>query len=422
MKKSLWSMLGLAGVMGTLAAPVSAEAQVPPPTWVQQLGSTWDEQAQAVTVSDGSVYVVGHTTGQLGATPPAGIWDVYVAKYDTAGVLQWVRQLGTPRDDRAMAVTTDAAGNVYVAGHTWGGFDFYVNAGGADFYFAKFDAQGNRQFLRQHGTRMDDFATGIVAGADDTLYLAGYTGGSFQNGGNPNNYDIFTALYDTGGNLYSLQQLGSPLSDVALGLAVTPGHEVYVTGYTFGSLDGTTTPTGTDIFLMKLNIVGVQQWVRQVSASSIDYATAVAVGPDGGVYITGYTDGSLDGNTNAGIYDVLLARYDALGTRQWSRLLGGAAPEYGHGVAVAADGTVNVTGYTSGVLDGNTYAGANDVFLSRYDGLGNKLGTRVLGTGFTDLGRGVAVDASGNAYVTGHTYGDLGGTSAGGYDAFLIRF
>lgn len=423
MKKPVWSMWSLASVLGVLAAPLTADAQVPPPAWTQQLGTLWDEQAQAVTVSGDSVYVVGHTTGQLGAEPPAGSTDVFLAKYDTAGALQWVRQLGTRRDDRVTSVTTDAAGNVYLAGHTWGGLDFYVNAGGADFYFAKYDAQGNRIYVRQRGTTRDDFATGIAAGAGDTIYLAGYTGGSFATGGSSNNYDLFMALYDTGGSLYVLQQLGSPDSDVALGLAVTPNHEVYVTGYTWGSLDGTTTPTGTDLFLMKLNIIGQQQWVRQLDLSGTDYATAVAVGTDGAVYLTGYTEGTLDGNTHAGIYDALVARYDAQGTRQWSRLLGGTSADYGNGIAVAADGTVNVTGYTSGVLDGNAYAGGNDLFLTRYDGQGNKLGTHVVGTGFTDIARGVAVDAQGSTYVTGFTYGGLGGnTSAGGYDAVLLRY
>ncbi len=423
MKKPVWSMWSLAGVLGVLGAPMAAEAQVPAPAFVRQLGSAWDEQAQAVAVSGDSVYVVGHTTGQLGPEAPAGSWDVFLAKYDTAGALQWVRQLGTRRDDRVASVTVDAAGDVYVAGHTWGGFDFYVNAGGADYYFAKYDAQGNRLYLRQRGTTRDDFATGIAAGASNTIYLSGYTGGNFGTGGAATQSDIFAALYDTGGNLYSLAQLGSPSSDVALGLAVTPNHEVYVTGYTWGSLDGTTTPTGTDVFLMKLDIIGRLQWVRQVDISSQDQATAVAVGADGAVYLTGYTDGTLDGNTNAGIYDALLARYDSQGNRVWSRLLGGTNPDYGHGIAVASDGTVNVTGYTTSALDGNAHAGGNDVFLSRFDGQGNKLGTHALGTASSDVGRGVAVDAQGSAYVTGFTYGGLGGnTSAGGFDAVLLRF
>ncbi|WP_371928486.1 SBBP repeat-containing protein [Myxococcus vastator] len=423
MKHPLLSMFGLVGVVCATSVPSVAEAQVPPPSWVRQLGAQYDELAHAVAVSGTSVYVVGQTTSQLGADPQAGGQDAFVARYDTAGNLQWVRQFGTAQMDRATAVATDAAGNVYVAGTTFGGLDFYTNAGGIDYFIAKYDAAGNRQWLSQNGTQMDDFATGLAVGAPDKLFFTGYTGGSFANGGNPSNYDIVVALYDTAGNPYWLQQYGTPVSDLARGIAVTPAHEVYVVGNTYGSLDGTSTPVSTDIFLLKLDLLGTQQWVRQIDAGELDDAKSVAVGPDGGVYLAGETFGSLDGNTNHGTVDVLLARYDSAGNRQWSRMLGGTQTDYAFGVSVTANNVVQLVGYTSDALDGNPPAGSFDAFLTRYDALGTKLGTRTLGTPFQDIARGVAVDAAGNAYVAGQTFGSLGGnTSAGGYDAFLARF
>lgn len=423
MKQSLWSMFGLAGVVCAVGAPSLAQAQTSPPAWVRQFGSTYEDMAQAVAVSGDSVYVVGHTANQLGPELAAGGQDIFVAKYDTSGTQLWIHQLGTPATDRATAVATDAAGNVYVVGHTFGGFDYYVNAGGLDFFITKYDAQGNRLWLRQRGTQMDDFATGVAVGENDTLYIAGYTGGSFANGGNPNNYDVMVALYDTDGNPYWLQQYGSPNSDVATGIAVTPTHEVYVVGETTGSVDGTTTPVGTDIFLMKFNILGAQQWARQLDASGNDHGTSVAVGPNGEVYLAGYTFGELDGNLNNGLFDALLARYDSAGNRQWSRLLGSTGADYAHAVTVAADGTINLAGRAGASLNGNPHAGWDDVFLARYDALGSLLQTRSVGTSSLEVTRGVAVDSAGNAYVTGYTYGGLGSTaSAGSYDSFLIRF
>ncbi|NVJ14916.1 SBBP repeat-containing protein [Myxococcus sp. AM010] len=416
-------MFGLVGVVCATGAPSVAEAQVPPPSWVRQLGAHHDEQAHAVAVSGTSVYVAGQTTSQLGADPQAGGQDAFIARYDTAGNLQWVRQFGTAQMDRATAVAADADGNVYVAGTTFGSLDFYTNAGGIDYFIAKYDAAGNREWLSQNGTQMDDFATGLAVGAPDKLFFTGYTGGSFANGGNPSNYDIVVALYDTAGNPYWLQQYGTSVSDLARGIAITPTHEVYVVGNTYGSLDGTTTPVSTDIFLLKLNLLGVQQWVRQIDAGELDDAKSVAVGPDGGVYLAGETFGSLDGNVNNGTVDVLLARYDSAGNRQWSRMLGGSQTDYAFGVSVTANNVVQLVGYTSDALDGNPPAGSFDAFLTRYDALGTKLGTRTLGTPFQDIARGVAVDAAGNAYVAGQTFGSLGGnTSAGGYDAFLARF
>ncbi|QSQ10778.1 SBBP repeat-containing protein [Myxococcus landrumensis] len=425
MRHPLLSTFALAGAVCAVGAPFAAEAQVPAPSWVRQLGANLDEQAQAVAVSGSSVYVVGHTSSQLGPQPKAGGMDVFVAKYTTAGALQWVQQLGTAGEDRATAVVADADGNVYVAGHTSGGFDFFTNAGGFDFFVTRFDAQGNRQWLRQNGTQMDDFGTGIALGADDTLYVSGYTGGSFANGGNPNNYDVVVALYDTGGNPYWLNQYGTAKGDVARGIAVTSDHQVYVVGNTSGAFGGASAPeSGTDLFLMKLNILGVQQWVRQDDTSELEDARGVAVGADGAIYVVGETFGTFPGGApNNGTVDVFVAKYSSVANQLWTRMLGGSQPDYAFGVAVAADGTVQVAGYTTNALDGNPYAGAQDAFFTRFDAAGLKLGTRTLGTSAPDSARGVAVDAAGNAYVTGSTYGGLGGnTNAGSFDAFLARF
>ncbi|WP_338870089.1 SBBP repeat-containing protein [Myxococcus stipitatus] len=425
MKHPLLSTFALAGVVCAVGAPSSAEAQVPAPSWVRQLGANFDEQAQAVAVSGNSVYVVGHTTSQLGPQPKAGGLDVFVAKYTTAGALQWVQQLGTAGDERATAVATDADGNVYVTGQTSGAFDFFTNAGGYDLFVTRFDAQGSRQWLRQTGTQMDDFGTGIAIGADDTLYVSGYTGGSFANGGNPNNYDVVVALYDTGGNLYWLNQYGTAKSDIARGIAVTNDHQVYVVGNTSGPFGDSSTPeSGTDLFLMKLNILGVQQWVRKDNTSELEDARGVAVGADGSIYVVGETFGSFSGGpANNGTVDVFVAKYSSVANQLWTRMIGGSQPDYAFGVAVAADGTVQVAGYTTNALDGNAYAGSQDAFLTRFDAAGLKLGTRTLGTSSIDSARGVAVDAAGNAYVTGFTYGDLGGNpNAGSFDAFLARF
>ncbi|MCP3058377.1 SBBP repeat-containing protein [Myxococcus sp. K38C18041901] len=422
MKLPVLSSFALAGAVCALSLPTAAQAQVPAPSWTRQFGANLDEQARAVAVSGSAVYVVGNTTSQLGPEPKAGGNDVFIAKYDTAGTLQWVHQFGTPEDDRPAAATTDSEGNVYVTGRTYGSLGFHTNAGGYDFFIAKYSPQGQQLWVRQQGTQMDDFGTGLAIGADDTLYFSGYTGGSFANGGNPGNYDVLVGLYDSAGNPYWLRQLGTPNGDIARGIAVTPDHKVYVVGQTSGSLDGATTPTGTDMFLLRLDILGATQWVRQLDLSDLDDAKGVAVSPDGGAYLVGDTFGAIDGHTNAGTIDVVLARYDAVGNRQWSRMLGGAQPDYASGVAVASNGTVNVTGYTTNALDGQPYAGSQDAFFTRYDGSGTKLGTRVVGTHLPDVGSGVALDTSGNAYVTGSTYGSLGGTNAGSYDAFLVRF
>jgi hypothetical protein len=93
----------------------------------------------------------------------------------------------------------------------------------------------------------------------------------------------------------------------------------------------------------------------------------------GNVYVTGYTNGGLDGNTLTGAYDFFLTKYDSSGNKVFTKQLGVAGAEtYATGVAVDSGDDVYVTGYTNGGLDGNTLTGAYDFFLTKYDSSGNK--------------------------------------------------
>ena len=142
--------------------------------------------------------------------------------------------------------------------------------------------------------------------------------------------------------------------------------------------------------------------------------------------MAGYTAGALDGETNSGGNDIFLTKYDASGARQWTRLSGTAGGDESGWAAVAVYGSdsIYVTGYTSGALDGETNAGGSDIFLMKYNSSGTKQWTRLLGTASSDVGWSVAVDGSGNVYVAGTTEGDLDGqTNSGGtYDTFLTKY
>jgi len=166
----------------------------------------------------------------------------------------------------------------------------------------------------------------------------------------------------------------------------------------------------------------VVEWIRQLGTAGDDWGWGVSVDGNGNAYVTGYTEGGLDGNTSAGYSDMFLTKYDTAGTKLWTRQLGTASSDVGYGVSVDGSGNVYVTGYTHSDLDGNTSEGGEDMFLTKYDTAGAKLWTRQLGTASYDIGRGVSVDGSGNTYVTGYTSGGLDGNTSAGYsDMFLTK-
>ena len=156
-----------------------------------------------------------------------------------------------------------------------------------------------------------------------------------------------------------------------------------------------------------------------LASNTEDGAYGIATDNAGNAYVAGVTYGSVDGNVNAGSDDILLAKYDTSGNKLWTRQMGSSGIDAALAVAVDSAGNAYVTGYTAGSLDGNISAGADDIFIAKYDPNGNKLWTRQLGTSRQDIAWGVAVDNAGNAVVTGFTDGSMdGNVNAGSIDSF----
>ena len=212
----------------------------------------------------------------------------------------------------------------------------------------------------------------------------------------------------------------------AYGVATDANGNVYVAGYTTGGLDGNTLTGTTDFFLTKYDSSGTKIRTKLLGVAGKDTeAYGVATDANGNVYVAGYTTGGLDGNTLTGTTDFFLTKYDSSGTKISTKQLGTAGKKTGaNGVAVDANGNVYVAGYTYGGLDGNTLMGASDYFLTKYDSSGTKVRTKQLGVaGAYTYANGVAVDANGNVYVAGITTGGLdGNTLIGAQDFFLTKY
>ena len=118
------------------------------------------------------------------------------------------------------------------------------------------------------------------------------------------------------------KQWGTTVEDYGSGVAVDGSGNIFVTGYTQGNLDGNTNVGGDDIFLTKFDPLGVKGWTLLIGTTSEDRATGITVDSNGDIYITGYTRGNLDGNTNLGWEAAFLSKYDSSGSRKWTRLLG----------------------------------------------------------------------------------------------------
>jgi len=140
----------------------------------------------------------------------------------------------------------------------------------------------------------------------------------------------------------------------------------------------------------------------------------VTIDGSGNVIITGESYSDLDGNTNSGGMDLFVIKYNSSGTKQWSKLFGTSSFEGGSGIATDSSDNIYLTGNTEGGLDGQTNSGSNDIYLIKLNSSGTNQWTKLLGTSGQDRGEKVATDSSDNIYVVGATAGGLdGNTSAG---------
>ena len=390
----------------------------------RQLARSSNDYAYGVATDlSGNVYVAGGTNGGLDGNTNAGNTDLFVVKYSSSGTKQWTKQLGSSSRDSANGVATDSSGNVYVTGMTKGGLDGCKSAGVEDLFVVKYNSSGTKQWTNQLGSSSRDSANGVATDSSGNIYVTGTTYWELDGNTSAGKADLFVVKYNSSGTKQWTKQNGTDRYDEARGVATDSSGNVYVTGYTEGGLDGNTSAGRSDLFVVKYNSSGTKQWTKQLGTWDSDFANGVATDSSGNVYVTGSTYRNLDGNTSAGNADLFVVKYNSSGTKQWTKQLGSSSDDYANGIVTDSSGSVYISGTTYGGLDGNTSAGNADLFVVKYNSSGTKQWTKQLGTSSTDTANGVATDSSGNVYVAGGTYGGLdGNTGSGVNDLFVVKY
>ena len=395
--------------------------------WTRLLGSSSSDESNGVaTSSDGSVYITGYTSGDLDGETNAGIPDAFLTKYNSDGTKVWTRLLGTSERDFGYGVATSSDGSVYITGIASSDLDGQTNTGSGDAFLTKYNSDGTKAWTRLLGTSSYDQSNGVATSSDDNIYITGHTPRDLDGETNAGNFDAFLVKYSSEGAIQWTKLLGTSYYEESRGVATSSDGSIYITGYTRGGdLDGEINAGDYDAFLTKYYSDGAKVWTKLLGTSERDIGYGIATSSDGSIYITGYTQGDLDSQTFDGSYDAFLTKYDSNGNKAWTRQLGSSGSDESFGVATSSDGSIYITGYTEGNLDGeiNAGAGSYDAFLTKYSSDGTKKWTKLLGTSDTDVSNGVATSSDGSIYITGYTQGDLDSeTNAGSNDAFLTKY
>ena len=317
-----------------------------------------------------------------------------LARGESPYPIAWIQQLGTSSGDASYSVAVAASGNAFISGLTRGDLGG-TNAGESDAFLAKYDPAGKLLWTRQLGTSSSDYGYAVAVDASGNAFISGGTWGSLA-GPSAGGRDAFLAKYDSSGNLLWTEQLGTWDDDYSQSVAVDGEGNAFISGWTTGDLGGPY--TGSDAFLAKYDSSGNLLWKRQLGTPRTDYSFSVAVDASGNAFISGWTLGDL-GATNGGETDTFLTKYDSDGNLQWTQQLARRDLDGSCSVAVDGAGNVFISGWTYGDLGGPS-AGDSDAFLIKYDPAGTLLWTQQLGTAEYDRSDSVAVDAAGNVFIS----------------------
>ena len=308
-----------------------------------------NDGGRAIKVDNGgNVYITGKTTVKNGAYANA---DYLTVKYNAFGIQQWTATYnGTApqgnQTDSANAIALDGSGNVYITGVSEGNVSAHGNLF-QDYLTIKYDAAGNQLWTaRYNGTasRIDE-AFAIAADKTGNVYVTGL--------GTGDGYEFATIKYNTTGTEQWVQTYqGAGGTALALAIAVDDNSNVYVTG------SDDAKPNNEDIYTIKYNTSGQQQWASRYDGGDNDDANALALDKYGNVYVTGYS-----WHTNTGP-DMITIKYNNNGLQQWLQEYNNSgAYEWDMASSITVDSLSNV--YVAGYITNSS--GNTDYALVQYN-------------------------------------------------------
>jgi len=427
--------------------------------WAKNLGGAGTEYGLAMaSASNGDSLVAGVFTdtvdftgngsGVSGLTKltSAGLYDAFVARYSSAGVLQWVKQFGGTDNEIPKCITLDGSGNIFLGGSFVGGSlvklssqgDLLWTRGpvGASFASVATDSQGN---VVVTGSFVADYNSQMDFGDNHPLYSQ-FT-----------STDAFLAKYSAAGTcLWAKDFYNGGDTEYGTGVAVDRRNDnILLAGYAFAGIDLgggilVNNAYGAYGFVGKFSPAGDHLFSRVFGTKAAGSSTGpftrvkgMALDSNGDIAIIGEFNGPVDFGgslvtASAANYNLFVAKYSGVdfGYR-WASIATGKLTSAG-AVAIDAQNNIVVTGgfqstSTFGTVSLTTSTSQdNDVYVAKYSATGGlSWAARFGGTG-GDYGNGITVDASGNPVVTGSyqgtgTFGTQLLTCAGGVDGFLMR-
>ena len=319
--------------------------------WNKTLGGSNQEGGYSVQQTTDGGYIVTGNTYSYGN----GEYDVWLIKTDSQGIIEWNKTFGGSEYDDGRSVQQTTDGGYIITGKT----DSFGN-GGYDVYLIKTNSNGNEEWNKTFGGSNWDVGNSVQQTTDGGYIITGYTF-SFGNVNGQN--DVWLIKTDSNGNEEWNQTFGGSQNEYGSSVQQTTDGGYIITGSTVytENFDG-------DVLLIKTNSEGIEEWNKTFGGSNTDFGNSVQQTVDGGYIISGYTIVDYNprwGNSNV---DVYLIKTNSNGNEEWNKTFGGNKSDRGHSVQQTTDGGYIITGSTSSF---GSFTHDSDIWLIKTDSEGN---------------------------------------------------
>jgi len=376
--------------------------------------------------------------------------------------------------DYGNTIEKDSQGNLYIGGNfgtgtldfdPGTGIDNHTNAGAADMFLTKYNADGTYAWTKTWGGTGSESLYNIAFDSSDNIYLATEFGTTIDL--NPNSgIDSYTSagsvdialikLTSDGEYVYS-RVMGSTSHDRlhTVQYSTTDGF-IYIAGKFTGNVDFD--PSGSidtknsagnyDAYLTKFNTDGTYVWTKTWGGTDRDTVNDMALDSNGNLYLAGVfrnttinfdTTGGTDNHSSVGLDDAFLTKYNTDGTYAWTKTWGSTANDFSFNIRVSPSNDIYIVGSyqltvdfdPSGGTNNITAAGSEDSYVSKFESDGTYDLTYAWGGSLMDEVNAITFDSAGNYYIGGFFNGSIdmdptSGTSTiasnGLYDQFFSVF
>ena len=353
--------------------------------WVNGIGSIGVDHGKSVTTdSYGNVFVTGWFEGTADFLSGPGIYnistagnmDIFIAKFNSSGVIQWIKTIGGVATDKGYSIIVDDTGNVFTTGNFGGTVDFdpgpgvynLSSPGSADVYISKLDSSGNFVWAKSIGGSNLEQSFTIVLDHIGNIYV----GGSFGS---------MPADFDPGPGINNLSAIGLQ-----------------------------------DIFILKLDPAGNFLWAKATGGTETDNCFAITFDQNNNPIICGTYKGTVDFNPGIGVFNLTsiggwfngyIYKLDILGNFMWAKSLAVSSIE---NIVIDNLGNLIFTGNFENVIDFNPGAGTynlnatgfTDTYVCKLNSAGNFIWVKNMGGSSYTTGLSLAIDTLSNLYISGH--------------------